>query len=140
VVAESSVGLLDAFRKIGVREDQVDFLRDGVVAFLREFMDVEVERQTGAGYGERTTGRENSRNGYRSRPFDTRVGSIDLQIPKLRKGSYFPSFLEPRKRSERALLSVIQEAYVLGVSTRKVEDLVQAGVPPLFRTDGTLGS
>ena len=80
----------------------------------------------GAEYGERSPERVTQRNGYRSRAWDTRVGTMDLHIPKLREGRYFPSLLEPRRRSERALLAVIQQAYVEGVSTRRVDDLVKA--------------
>ena len=89
-------------------------------------MEAEVERKTGAGLGERSPERLTHRNGYRPRPWDTRVGTLDLQIPKVREGSYFPSLLEPRRRSERALLAVVQQAYVEGVSTRRVEVLAQA--------------
>ena len=89
-------------------------------------MDMEVEGLTGAGHGERSPARINHRNGYRERAWDTRVGTVDLEIPKLRKGSYFPAFLEPRRASEKALAAVIQEAYVHGVSTRSVDDLVKA--------------
>jgi putative transposase len=89
-------------------------------------MEAEVVSKTGAGYGERTSERLTQRNGYRLRPWDTRVGTLDLHIPKLREGSYFPSLLEPRRRSERALLSVVQQAYVEGISTRRVDDLVKA--------------
>ena len=81
-------------------------------------MDAEVTELIGAAHGERTEDRANHRNGYRARRWDTRAGELELQIPKLRRGSYFPSFLQPRKRSEQALLSVIQQAYVAGVSTR----------------------
>jgi transposase-like protein len=89
-------------------------------------MEQEAEALCGAPRGSRSESRSNSRNGYRSRPWDTRAGSIELQIPKLRRGSYFPSFLEPRRRAEKALVSVIQEAYLQGVSTRAVDDLVKA--------------
>ncbi len=85
-------------------------------------MDAEVAAQIGAQRGERVT----HRNGYRSRPWDTRVGTIELRIPKIREGSYFPSLLEPRRRSEWALLSVIQHAYAEGVSTRRVDGLTNA--------------
>jgi transposase-like protein len=89
-------------------------------------MGAEVSALCGAGYGERSVDRVNARNGYRQRPWDTRLGTIDLPIPKLRQGSYFPTWLlEPRRRAERALVAVVAESYVLGVSTRKVEDLVQ---------------
>ena len=89
-------------------------------------MDAEVSARTGAEYGERSPERVTQRNGYRSRAWDTRVGTMELHIPKLREGSYFPSLLEPRRRSERALLAVIQQAYVEGVSTRWVDDLIKA--------------
>ena len=89
-------------------------------------MDAEVSSRIGAEYGERSPERVTQRNGYRSRAWDTRVGTMELHIPKLREGSYFPSLLEPRRRSERALLAVIQQAYVEGVSTRRVDDLVKA--------------
>jgi len=89
-------------------------------------MDLEVESLTGAAHGERSAERTNHRNGYRERPWETRAGTIPVAIPKLRKGSYFPSFLEPRRTSEKALIAVIQEAYVQGISTRSVDDLVKA--------------
>lgn len=107
-------------------EGNPDFLKGALVAMLKEVMAVEVGHLVGAEPHERSTERTTQRNGYRERRFDTRVGTVDLEIPKLRTGSYFPSFLEPRCRSEEALLNVIQEAYVNGVSTRKVKDLVQA--------------
>src|SRR5690606_27420213 len=80
----------------------------------------------GAAYGERSLARVNQRNGYRERTWQTRAGAVDLKIPKLRKGSYFPGFLEPRRASEKALAAVIQEAYIQGVSTRSVDELVKA--------------
>ena len=89
-------------------------------------MDAEVAAQIGAQRGERNPERVTHRNGYRSRPWDTRVGTIELRIPKIREGSYFPSLLEPRRRSEWALLSVIQHAYAEGVSTRRVDGLTNA--------------
>ena len=89
-------------------------------------MDAEVSTRIGAEYGERSPERVTQRNRYRSRAWDTRVGTMELHIPKLREGSYFPSLLEPRRRSERALLAVIQQAYVEGVSTRRVDDLIKA--------------
>ena len=92
----------------------------------QRMMDLDVEGLCGAAYGERDKARENSRNGYRDRTWETRTGAIDLRIPKLRKGSYFPPFLEPRRTAEKALASVIQEAYIQGVSTRSVDNLVEA--------------
>ena len=86
-------------------------------------MNVEVSELIGAELGERTEDRATHRNGYRPRRWDTRAGEIELQIPKIRQGSYFPSFLQPRKRSEQALVSVVQQAYVCGVSTRRVDQL-----------------
>src|SRR5579863_8826896 len=89
-------------------------------------MELEVEARTGAAPGERTPDRLNHRNGYRDRDWETRAGTVELRIPKLRKGSYFPGFLEPRRMAEKALTAVIQEAYIQGVSTRSVDALVQA--------------
>lgn len=105
---------------------EFDFFREALLSVLRELMEIEVQAKTGASLGERSPERLCQRNGYRDRRLDTRIGSLLLPIPKLREGSYFPSFLEPRRRSEEALLAVIAEAYVKGVSTRKVEDLVVA--------------
>jgi transposase-like protein len=103
-----------------------DLVRELLAFAADRLMALEVEGLCGAGHGERSPGRTNQRNGYRERPWDTRAGRIELKIPKLRKGSYFPAFLEPRRTAERALAAVIQEAYVHGVSTRAVDDLVQA--------------
>lgn len=103
-----------------------DLLREMMAYVANRMMDMEVEGLTGAAHGERSASRTNHRNGYRDRIWETRVGTVDLEIPKLRKGSYFPAFLEPRRASEKALSAVIQEAYVHGVSTRSVDDLVKA--------------
>jgi putative transposase len=103
-----------------------DLLREMMAYVANRMMDLEVENVTGAAHGERSPARINHRNGYRQRAWQTRVGTVDLEIPKLRKGSYFPGFLEPRRASEKALTAVIQEAYVHGVSTRSVDDLVKA--------------
>ena len=103
-----------------------DFLRSVAEAVLQLLMESDVEGLIGAGRHERSPERLNYRNGYRERTLDTRLGSLQLRVPKLRQGSYFPPFLEPRKTSEKALVAVIQEAWIGGVSTRKVEDLVQA--------------
>jgi putative transposase len=125
MAATVSIDAIEWLRK------QVEAAPDGLRAMLTEMVNIlmgaEVDAVCGAGYGERAEERVNSRNGYRTRPWDTRVGTIDLRIPKLRQGSYFPAWLlEPRRRSEKALTAVVAEAYLQGVSTRKVEDLVQA--------------
>uniref|UniRef100_E6PDP2 Transposase of ISCARN47, IS256 family n=3 Tax=mine drainage metagenome TaxID=410659 RepID=E6PDP2_9ZZZZ len=104
----------------------VDVLREMLQFVSQRMMDFDVEGRCGAAYGERDSARENSRNGYRDRLWETRAGAIDLRIPKLRKGSYFPPFLEPRRTAEKALAAVIQEAYIQGVSTRSVDNLVKA--------------
>jgi putative transposase len=107
-------------------DEHVDVIREAVRAVAAEMMELEVSEVIGAGHGERRPDdRATHRNGYRSRRWDTRAGELELQIPKLRQGSYFPSFLEPRKRSEQALLAVVQQAYVCGVSTRRVDQLVE---------------
>ena len=124
-MVKERMDLLELMRKRGVDRD-VDFLREALRVLVEEIMEADVSSRTGAGYGERNPERVTQRNGYRSRAWDTRVGTMELQIPKLREGSYFPSLLEPRRRSERALLAVIQQAYVEGVSTRRVDDLVKA--------------
>ena len=103
-----------------------DLLKDLAEAVLQKLMDYDVDNLIGAGRYERSDGRTTQRNGYRPRELETRLGTLELKIPKLRKGSYFPGFLEPRKTAERALVAVIQEAWIQGVSTRKVDDLVQA--------------
>lgn len=106
-------------------EEHSDFLRESVAMIAAEIMEAEIARQIGAGKGEVSEARATHRNGYRHRPWATRVGEIELAVPRKRSGeSYFPSFLEPRKRSEKALLGVVMEAYVNGVSTRKVDHLV----------------
>ncbi len=124
-MARESVDVLELLRK-QVEEGDLDFLREAVAALAGAVMDAEVTAQVGAGYGERSEERTTRRNGYRPRRWDTRVGTIGLQIPKLRQGTYFPALLEPRRRAERALLSVVQQAYVEGVSTRRVDDLVRS--------------
>lgn len=123
-MARESIDLLELLRKRAMDAD-MDFLREAMGVLVQAIMEAEVEGKTGARYGERTADRVTQRNGYRLRPWDTRVGTLDLHIPKLREGSYFPSLLEPRRRSERALLCVVQQAYVEGVSTRRVDDLVK---------------
>jgi transposase-like protein len=109
-----------------LQEAHPDLLRGMLATFAQELMGAQAQQLCGADYGERTDDRINSRNGYRERDWDTRVGSISMAVPKLRQGSYFPDWLlEPRRRAERALVSVIAQAYVAGVSTRRVEGLVQ---------------
>jgi transposase-like protein len=106
--------------------EHADVLRESVALMVKEIMELEVAQLAGAELGERAPGRRQAqRNGYRERRWDTRVGEIELQIPRLRTGSYLPSFLEPRRRAEQALVAVVQEAYVNGVSTRKVDRLVE---------------
>ena len=105
----------------------VDVLRQMVQFMAQRLMEIDVEGRCGAPYDEKAPGaRLNSRNGYRDRVWETRAGSVELQIPKLRRGSYFPEFLQPRRTAEKALAAVIQEAYVHGVSTRSVDELVKA--------------
>ena len=120
-----SMALAELVRKAEQNGD-VDFLREGVRVLSQALMEVEVSQHLGAERHERTAERSGQRNGYREREWDTRVGTIELRVPRVRDGSYFPSLLEPRKRAEQALVAVVQEAYVQGVSTRKVDELVQA--------------
>ena len=108
------------------KTDDAGFLRQMIGYAAQRLMDLELEGLCGAGYGERSDERTNQRNGYRGRRWETRAGSVELKIPKLRKGSYFPSFLEPRRLTEKALVAVVQEAYIHGVSTRAVDDLVKS--------------
>jgi putative transposase len=135
-MATDRMGVLELLRKAGIERD-TDFLREGVRVLAEAVMEAEVSELTGVPKGERAPERRlTHRNGYRERRWDTRVGTIDLSIPRVRDGSYFPSLLEPRRRAERALLAVIQEAYVAGVSTRRVEDLVEAlGIASLSKSE-----
>jgi putative transposase len=121
-------GRMDLSTFVGklLEEQDGDVLREGIRVLSQALMETEVAGLIGADRYERTSDRQTYRNGYRLRTWDTRVGTIELAIPKLRAGSYFPSLLEPRRRAERALLAVVQEAYVHGVSTRKVDDLLRA--------------
>ena len=105
--------------------EHADVLCERVAWMVAELMEAEVTAMVGAELGQRTPERVAQRNGYRTRAWDTRVGALELRIPRLRTGSYFPSFLEPRRRAEQALVAVVQEAYVNGVSTRRVDRLVE---------------
>ena len=120
-----SMALMELVRKAEVNGD-VDFLREGVRVLSQALMEVEVSQHLGAERHERSGERSGYRNGYREREWDTRVGTVELRVPRVRDGGYFPSLLEPRKRAEQALVAVVREAYVQGVSTRKVDDLVKA--------------
>jgi putative transposase len=125
-VAIDSLDALDWLRK-HLEHDEPDLVRDMVRSFAERLMSAEADAMCGAGYGERSADRVNSRNGYRHRDFDTRAGTIDLAVPKLREGSYYPGWLlEPRRRAERALTQVVCQCYVEGVSTRRVDDIVKA--------------
>jgi putative transposase len=108
------------------KSSDADMLREMIGYASQRLMEMEVGALTGAGYGQKDPDRLAQRNGYRARDWDTRAGTVELQIPKLRKGTYFPGFLEPRRMAEKALTAVIQEAYIQGISTRSVDDLVKA--------------
>jgi putative transposase len=133
-MAETSLSLEQLLGKL-LADEHADLLREGFAWLASELMEAEVSARIGAGLHEKAPERLTHRNGYRERGWNTRVGEIELAIPRLRAGSYFPSFLEPRSRSEQALVAVIQEAYVNGVSTRKVDRLVsQLGLTGISRS------
>src|SRR6201988_1265112 len=115
-----------ALRELLEKSSDAELLREMVGFAAQRLMELEVEGLTGAAHGARSASRINHRNGYRDRVWETRAGTVELRIPKLRQGSYFPGFLEPRRMAEKALTAVIQEAYIQGISTRSVDDLVQA--------------
>jgi len=115
-----------ALRALLEKGSDTTFLREMIGFAAQRLMELESETLCGAGHGERSESRTNHRNGYRDRDWQTRAGTVELRIPKLRKGSYFPGFLEPRRTAEKALTAVIQEAYVQGISTRSVDELVKA--------------
>ena len=119
-MTKPSIALTDLLEKGA----DADLLREMISHIVEQVMQFDVENLCAAGYGQRTPERQNSRNGYRERLWETRAGSIAVKIPKLRTGSYFPPFLEPRRTAEKALAAVVQEAYVQGVSTRSVDELV----------------
>ena len=133
-MTDNIMTLIDYLRKVGLQED-LDFCKKAAEYFGQQVIDLEAEEVIGAKKYERTVTRKNQRNGSRKRTLETRVGEIDLEIPKLRKGSYFPSILEPRNRMEEALLTVVQEAYVQGISTRKIKKLFKAfGLPGIDKS------
>ena len=115
-----------SLRALLEKSSDTDLLREMIAFSAQRLMELEVAGVTGAGHGERSPDRITQRNGYRDRDWETRAGTVELRIPKLRRGSYFPGFLEPRRMAEKALTAVIQEAYVQGVSTRSVDELVKA--------------
>jgi hypothetical protein len=128
-----NMDLMELLRK--AETGDVDFLRDGIRLLAQQLMEAEVSQLTGAERGERSPDRITYRNGYRPRAWDTRAGTIDLAVPRLRTGSYLPGFLEPRRRAERALTAVVAQAYVEGVSTRRVDDLARAmGIDGISRS------
>jgi putative transposase len=125
-VVPDTFDALDWLRK-HLEADDNDLIREMIRAFAERLMGAEADALCGAGYGERSPERVNSRNGYRTRDFDTRAGTIELAIPKMREGSYYPGWLlEPRRRAERALTQVVCQCYVDGVSTRRVDAVVKA--------------
>src|SRR3954463_9057080 len=133
-MTEDRMALVELLQKSG----DGDFLRSVAEAVLQILMETDIEGLIGAGRHERSAERLNYRNGYRDRIFETRLGPLSLRIPKLRQGSYFPPFLEPRKTAEKALGAVIQEAWIGGVSTRRVDDLVQAmGLAGISKSTGS---
>ncbi len=134
-MVEHSIDVLEWLRK-RLEQESPDLLRDMVQSVAEALMSAEADAICGAAYGERSPGRLNTRNGYRDREWDTRVGTIELGIPKLRSGSYFPDWLlVPRRRAEQALVSVVADCYLAGVSTRRVEKLVsQLGIDRMSKS------
>ena len=125
--------MMDVQALLGKSGDS-DFLREMIGFAAQRLMELEVGGLTGAAYGEKSAERQAQRNGYRDRDWETRAGTVELRIPKLRTGSYFPGFLEPCRLAEKALTAVIQEAYIQGISTRSVDDLMNAlGMSGIFK-------
>lgn len=124
-MTDPTMALMEYLGKMGLEPDE-GFLQEALQRLTQTVVELEAAKQIGAGRYERSPERKTYRNGHRDRVWETRVGEIPLRIPKVRDGSYFPSLLEPRRRSEKALLAVVQQAYVEGVSTRRVDDLLQA--------------
>jgi transposase-like protein len=122
---ELRMALEELLRKVDLERD-ADFLREGVRVLSQALLELEVTQHVGAERHQGTPQRRGQRNGYRERDWDTRVGTLDLRVPRGRAGGSFPSLSEPRRRAEQALAAVVQEAYVQGVSTRRVDDLVRA--------------
>ena len=123
-MTDDKIALQDLLEK----SSDASLLREMIGFAAQRLMALETDALCGAGHGERTSDRINHRNGFRDRDWETRAGTVELRLPKLRKSSYFPGFLEPRRMAEKALTAVIQEAYVHGISTRSVDDLVQGGI------------
>jgi transposase-like protein len=127
-----------ALRELLEKGSDATFLREMIGFAAHRLMELDIEGGCGAGHGKRSAERVNQRNGYRERDCLTKAGTVELRIPKLRRGSYFPAFLEPRRLAEKALTAVIQEAYVQGISTRSVDDLVRAmGVEGISKSQGS---
>src|SRR5450759_1705040 len=115
-----------ALKELLEKTPDANYLREMIGFAAQRLMELDIESRTGAAHGKRSSERQAQRNGYRDRILETCAGTVELRIPKLRKGSYFPGFLEPRRMAEKAITAVVQEAYVQGVSTRSADDLVQA--------------
>src|SRR3954451_15125575 len=129
-----------ALRELLEKGSDATFLREMIGFAAQRLMELESDGLCGAAHGERSAERVNQRNGYRDRDWQTRAGTVELRIPKLRKGTYFPGFLEPRRTAEKALTAVIQEAYIHGISTRAVDDLVKAmGASGIYSPESNLG-